>query len=257
MRNIFWDFLWDLRNRGRMNVALSKGAAASQARRVDLCRPATWEFSGFSQNGEDGVLDVLRQQLQHSNRNFLEIGSADGIQNNCTWLLMAHGFNGLMVEGNAAFVGRARRLLSEHGIGTQFHALFVTRDNVNTLVRAAAHRDPDVLSLDIDGNDYYIASALFEAGMRPKIMVVEYNSVFGCERSLTIPYQDQFTFQAADPSQLYYGVSLAAWRHFFASRGYQFITVERNGVNASVSRWNSRIVVRQQSVPGHKIRLRR
>ena len=52
------------------------------ARRIDLTRPATWEFSGFSQNGEDGILDVLRHQLTRSNRYFIEIGAADGIENN-------------------------------------------------------------------------------------------------------------------------------------------------------------------------------
>ena len=95
-----------------------------------------------------------------------------------------------------------------------------------------AHLDPDVFSLDIDGNDYYIAESVFAAGIRPKIFVVEYNSVFGPDRSLTIEYQENFDYSKQDPTQLYYGVSLTAWKKFFEQRNYEFITVERNGVNA-------------------------
>ncbi len=60
-----------------------------RARDVDLRSPQSWEFSGFSQNGEDGILDVLRRQLKQRNRYFVEIGSADGLQNNSSWLVVA------------------------------------------------------------------------------------------------------------------------------------------------------------------------
>ena len=96
----------------------------------------------------------------------------------------------------------------------------------------ALHHDPDIFSLDIDGNDYYIAQAILDAGLRPKIFVVEYNSVYGREKSLTIKYQEDFVFTKAHPTQLYYGVSIAGWRKFFQSSGYRFVTVDRNGVNA-------------------------
>ena len=56
------DYLFELRDRQRLCIALSKGSAMMQARDIDLGRPATWEFSGFSQNGEDGIIDVLRRQ---------------------------------------------------------------------------------------------------------------------------------------------------------------------------------------------------
>src|SRR5436189_641265 len=65
-----------------------------------------------------------------------------------------------------------------------------------------------------------------------KIFVVEYNSVYGSEKSLTIKYQEDFVFTKAHPTQLYYGVSIAGWRKFFQSSDYRFVTVDRNGVNA-------------------------
>ena len=75
----FKNYLLGLRDRQRICIALSKGASMMQARNIDLKNPGTWEFSAFSQNGEDGILDVLRKQLVRSNRYFIEIGSADGI----------------------------------------------------------------------------------------------------------------------------------------------------------------------------------
>lgn len=225
------NYLGDVQDRQRIAIALAKGGAMRQARQVNLELPATWEFSGFSQNGEDGVIQVLLGQLKRSNRYFIEIGAADGIQNNTAWLAVAEQFNGIMVEGNPKLAATMLRLLNEYSIGTHYLNRFVTRENVRELVALADHRDPDLLSLDIDGNDYYIAQALLAHGLRPKIFVVEYNSVFGPQRALTVPYRDNFSFDA-HPTQLYYGVSLAGWRKLLEQEGYRFVTVERNGVNA-------------------------
>ena len=225
-------FLWDLRDRQRIAIALAKGCAMMHARRIDLCDPGSWEFSGFSQNGEDGILDVLRRQLRHSNRYFVEIGTADGIENNSAWLVVAERYNGLMVEGNPRLVERARRTMLNYSIGAECVNMFVGRGNMQQLLALAMHSDPDVFSLDIDGIDYYIANAVMQAGFRPKIFVVEYNSVFGPDRSCTIEYCDNFVFTSAHPTHLYYGVSVAGWRGFFARHGYRFVSIDRNGVNA-------------------------
>ena len=221
----------DLRDRQLIGIAVGKGAAMINARRIDLGEPGTWEFSGFSQNGEDGLLDVLRHQLLSSNRYFVEIGASDGIENNSAWLVVAEKYNGLMIDGDPKQVQRARRTVANYSIGTQCHDMFVRKENVGKLRSMAFHHDPDVFSLDIDGNDYYIAEAIFEAGFRPRIFVVEYNSVYGPTRSLTIEYNPDFVMSRAHPTQLYYGVSISAWRKFFDRRGYRFVTVDRNGVN--------------------------
>jgi hypothetical protein len=224
-------FLWGLHDRQRIAIGLAKGGAMMHARSIDLRDPGSWEFSGFSQNGEDGILDVLRRQLSPKNRYFIEIGSADGIENNSAWLVVAERYNGLMVEGNPRLAERARRTMMRYSIGAECVNMFVGRTNMRELVALATHTDPDVFSLDIDGVDYHVADALMRAGLRPKIFVVEYNSVFGPHRSCTIEYRDDFVFTTAHPTHLYYGVSIAGWRNFFALQGYRFVTVERNGVN--------------------------
>lgn len=225
------NYLLDVRDRQRIAIALSKGAAMMHSRNIDLRLPASWEFSGFSQNGEDGILDVLRKNLKDSNRYFIEIGAADGIENNTGWLIVAEKYNGLLIEGSPHLVERARRTVVGYSIGAEIHNMFVTKESARDLKAMTMHHDPDVFSLDIDGNDYYIAQAILDAGFRPKIFAVEYNSVYGPERSLTIEYQHTFVFTQAHPSHLYYGVSISGWRKFFEQHGYRFVTVDRNGVN--------------------------
>lgn len=227
-----FNYLLDLRDRQRIIIALSKGAAMMHARNIDLSLPSTWEFSGFSQNGEDGILDVLRKQLKVNNRYFIEIGVSDGIENNSAWLVVAEKFGGIMIEGDPKLAARANRMIAGYSVGSECYNMFITRENVQELKSLAFYHNPDVFSLDIDGNDYFIAQAVLDCGFRPKIFVVEYNSVYGPERCSTVEYRDDFSFTSAHPSQLYYGVSIKGWRKFFELNGYRFVTVDQNGVNA-------------------------
>src|SRR3954465_3945944 len=191
MRNIFYDYASDLRARHRVTLAVQKGHAARAIREVEPRDPATWEFSGFSQNGEDGIIDVLLGTLRSPQRNFLEIGAADGVQNNSSWLVVTRQFHGLAVEGDPALSAAAHRVLSDCCIGVEFRNSFVNVENAGNLVSPEL-RTPGLLSLDIGGNDFHVAKALLQAGLRPKIAVVEFNSVFGPQRSVTIPYTPAF-----------------------------------------------------------------
>jgi hypothetical protein len=226
------NYLLDLRDRQHIAIALARGAAMMNARSIDPTAPSTWEFSGFSQNGEDGILDVLRRNLGSRNHYFMEIGAGNGIENNTTWLALAEKHSGIMIEGDAYRAARAARMISGANLGVECQHLFVVPEIAAQIASLALQRDPDVLSVDIDGCDYYIVRALLDAGVRPRILAVEYNSAFGPERSATIEYQERFDFASAHPTQLYYGVSIAGWRSYLEKRGYRFVTVERNGVNA-------------------------
>lgn len=232
MLNRTRNYLLDLRDRQRMIIALTKGQGGRQARVIDDAHPHSWEFSGFSQNGEDGVLDVLRGRLRSSNRYFLEIGSGDGVENNTCWLAVVEKYNGVMLDGNAALVERTRRLVGGYNIGIECREMFFTRETAGALRSMSLHADPDVFSLDIDGNDYHVMKEIFASGLRPKICIVEYNSAFGPDRPVTIPYDPAFRFKSAHPTQLYYGVSVRGWRALFEGAGYRFVSVDRHGVNA-------------------------
>jgi hypothetical protein len=225
-------YLKHLRSLHRLDFAMARAAAAASLREVNPASPNSWEFSGFSQHGEDGIIDYLTRRLREPHGYFIEIGASNGLENNSTWLALARSFSGLMIDGNPEDAAWCEYLLRPMNYGLTFHQMFVTRENVGTIRKLARHSDPDLFSLDIDGNDYYIAEALMKAGFRPRVWVVEYNSAFGPSRSLTIPYRADFKMKLAHGLDLYCGCSLAAWRGLMSKNGYRFVSVDLSGTNA-------------------------
>jgi len=216
----------------RIALAFARAAATSGLREIDPRCPATWEFSGFSQNGEDGILDYLCQRLTQPNRYFIEIGASNGLENNTSWLAIGRRYSGLMIDGDPAKVAECQQTFARLNWALQFATLMINRDNLDELGRLALLRNPDVFSLDIDSVDYYVAEALLQNGFRPRIFIVEYNSAFGPERSVTVPYKVPFNRHREHPTGYYFGVSVMALRHLFDRFGYRFVTVDANGVNA-------------------------
>jgi hypothetical protein len=215
----------------RMATAFSRAAATAATRVVDPSDPISWEFSGFSQHGEDGIIDYLCSRLTRGHRFFFEIGSADGLENCTAWLAFARGYGGVMVEGDPDLSARCRRMLDGRVWNIEAVNLMVDADNISSLMKMCPHRDPDVFVIDIDGIDYYVGQKVLELGYRPKIFVVEYNSSFGPERSVTVAYRPAFSRWEAHPTGLYYGASIAAWQGLLDRHGYRFVTVESSGVN--------------------------
>ena len=231
MLNKFLRYLKSLRSMQRVNMALARGAATSALRTLDITDPGSWEFSGFSQNGEDGIIDLLSRRISHPNRYFIEIGASDALENNTAWLAIARRFSGIWIEGDQATSDWCTYLFTSLNYGVEIVCMFVTKESVTELKKLALYMNPDFFPLDIDGNDYYIAEAVLANGFRPKIFVVEYNSAFGPEMSLTIPYREDFRVVQAYGESLYYGCSIGAWIKLFAKFGYSFVTVDSNGAN--------------------------
>jgi hypothetical protein len=220
----------------RIAVALARAAAVRSFQLIDPALPSTWEVSGFSQNGEDGITDFLTRRLISQNKYFVEIGASDGLENNTSWLAIALRWRGLMIEGNKKKSDLCRRIMSEMALGVEVVNIFVGCENIQNVLSRAATIEPDFFSLDIDGVDWHVARAMLRLGFRPKIVVAEYNSCFGPDAATTVPYRPDFDFISAHPSNLYYGASIRAWRALLEEYGYHFITVERNGVNAYFAR---------------------
>jgi hypothetical protein len=229
-------YLHTLRSLQRVNMSLARGGAGRAARLVDATDPATWEFAGFSQNGEDGIIEVLLSHLRSPDRYFVEIGASDGLENNTTWLALVRRYGGLWIEGDPDASRKCRDLFASLNYGVEIASMFATLETAPAIVAKARQKNPDLLSIDIDGNDYHIADALFKSGLEPKICVVEYNSAFGPELSATVPYVSDFRVGSGTGDNLYYGCSLQGWKTFFERNGYAFITVDANGVNAFFAR---------------------
>jgi hypothetical protein len=209
---------------------LSKAAAIHL--NINDFKPYTWEFSGFSQNGEDGIIDFLTNKIRTPNKYFVEIGASNGIENNTSYLAIVKRYSGLMVEGDPLGHTFCVNLMKKFSLGVECVNMFVDKESIQILKEKLLYKNPDVFSLDIDGNDYYLAQVILEQNIRPKIFVVEYNSAFGPIDAVTIEYDKNFVMSKAHPSCLYYGVSIMAWRKLFEVNNYQFLGVDSNGVNA-------------------------
>ena len=169
-----------------MATAFSRAAATAATRVIDPGDPISWEFSGFSQHGEDGIIDYLCSRLKERNQYFFEIGSADGLQNCSAWLAFARGYAGVMVEGNPDLSACCRTVLEGRAWNIEAVNLMVDRDNISGLLKMCPHRDPDVFIIDIDGIDYYVAREVLDA-----LRGVGFLDNNGDANEATRPYRDE------------------------------------------------------------------
>jgi len=189
------------------------------------------ELKVFSQFGEDGILQYLLRHVAVPRRVFVEFGASDYAESNTRFLLMNDNWSGMVMDGspeNVAFI-RSQSYYWRHTLKAE--CAFIDRDNINGLIRAAGiEGDIGILSVDIDGNDYWVLEAI--DCIRPAIMVCEYNSLFGAERQLSVPYDPRFSRAAAHYSWLYFGASLPALAALAGRRGYALVGSNSAGNNA-------------------------
>jgi hypothetical protein len=181
-------------------------------------------FRISSQNQEDGLTLALLNEVGATCRRFVEIGS--GLSGgNSGFLARECGWSGLMVDGHAGhMVQVGRRFPTATAV-----AAWVTRDNINELISGnGCAGDVDLFSLDLDGCDYWIWEAM--TACSPRIVILEYNSMFGPDRAVTIPYDPKFDRHQHHTA--YYGASLTALTRLSARKGYRLVAVEPTGVNA-------------------------
>ena len=214
-----------------LTLGLTRGHMARAGRIIVHHDPGTWEFRGLSQNGEDGIIDYLLQHIANPSETFVEIGAGDGTENNTAWLAIMKQYHGLMIEGSREKTNICRTVFPLLNSGVQCINMFATQTTVRTIKSRMSRPDLDLLSVDIDGNDLYVVKTFLEMGLRPKILVLEYNASFGPNESVTIPYEEKFVYRDRMPDALYFGVSISGWRTFLEPRGYRFVTVDRSGVN--------------------------
>lgn len=182
-------------------------------------------FRLSSQNQEDGITMALLVEAGIATRTFVEIGSGLSGGNSAA-LAREWGWTGLMIDG----AGKTRM----EQVGRRFPGVavsdgWVTRDNVNDLVATHGFTgEVDLFSLDLDGVDYWIWEAL--TAISPRLVILEYNSMFGPTRAVTVPYDAEFDRHRHHT--LYYGASLTAWTRLAARKGYRLVAVEPAGINA-------------------------
>jgi hypothetical protein len=190
----------------------------------------------YSQNGEDGALLYIFALTGVETKRAVEICAGDGIECNSANLIINHGWDGLLVDGDAENVERGRRFYARLPDTVVHQPLvqqaWVTAENVNDLVQDAGFAGPiDLLSLDLDGIDYWVWNAL--EAVQPRVVVAEYADILGPDLAVTVPYDPHWrTNHEAHGSNNYQSASLLAFVKLARRKGYRLVGVERLGFNA-------------------------
>lgn len=190
------------------------------------------EMRFFSQNGEDGIVQLIFAAVGERTRRAVEICAGDGIECNSANLVVNHGWTALLVDGGDQIVTAGAQFYT-HSTNTWYwpptlRQAWVTRDTVNTIVRDAGFDgDIDLLTIDVDGVDYWIWDAL--DCVDPRVVIVEFSPCWPADVAKTIPYRDDFVWEKGT---LYAGASLAAMCRLAARKGYRLVGGNRYGFNA-------------------------
>jgi len=184
------------------------------------------ELRVFSQNGEDGVLAEIFRRIGIAGGGFVEFGVETGREGNCVALADVLGWPGVFLEADPDF---CHHLAAKYRWSDRVRVVHsaVTPENVEELFAAAGvPAEPDVVSIDVDGQDLWIWRAL--RAFRPRVVVIEYNATIDPFAALVEPRGMEGGWQRTD----FYGASLGALVAVAAERGYRLVHTELAGVNA-------------------------
>ena len=185
----------------------------------------------FSQFEEDGILLYLFAAIGTSNRVFVDIGSGNGINSNCANLAINFGWHGLFIDGSEDNIQQGREYYSHHrdtyAYPPKFVQAIVQREDINEIIANAGFRgEVDLLSIDIDGNDYWIWDAL--TVISPRVVIIETHVEFGLN-NIVVPYDKDYMYPGKHP--VYHGASPVAMAKLAQSKGYRLVGANNYGFN--------------------------
>lgn len=191
------------------------------------------EFKVFSQFGEDGILQYLIRQtrISHELHTFVEFGVETYDEANTRFLLINDNWRGLIMDGCDDNIAKVKEspIYWRHAVTAV--AAFIDAENINRLIADAGFAgEIGILSVDIDGNDYWVWDRIDV--VNPIIVVAEYNSVFGPDLAVTVPYDPNFVRGKAHHTNLYWGCSLRALKSLADKKGYALVGSNNAGNNA-------------------------
>jgi hypothetical protein len=185
----------------------------------------SYELSVFSQNGEDGVLLEILHRIGLGSRTFVEFGAGDGTENCCSLLADVLGWAGLFVEPDPRhFVRLSAKYRNNPHVMTLDKV--ITAGNVEgVFAQASVPSDLDVLSIDVDGEDFWIWKAIDE--YQPRVVIIEYNASLDASTPRVQP-------PGTGPwdHTEFFGASLRALADLGRSKGHTLVHLELVGANA-------------------------
>jgi hypothetical protein len=184
------------------------------------------EGNVFSQSGEDGVLQAIFSIIEPTSKYSVEFGCGDGVTlSNTRNLLINHGWSGLMMDGDHAKIEAARKSYEKLPRVKVVEA-WVYPGNIETLFEQnGVPADVDLVSIDIDSNDYYIWRVMHE--YRPKVVVIEYNAGFPPPKKAVVAFHPLNYWDGSD----YFGASIQSLYELGKKKGYELIYASALGLN--------------------------
>ena len=166
-----------------------------------------------------------------SNKTFVEIGSDDGVNSNSANLYFNFGWHGLFMDGNPKSVKRGVKFFNKYPHPWYYKPKFVcakvTRENVNDLIEGAGYSgEIGLLSIDIDGNDYWVWDAI--TVIDPQVVIIETHTEFGMN-NIVVPYDPDYSFPGKHPD--YHGASPVAMNKLAQKKGYRLVGANELGFN--------------------------
>ncbi|MBE0654342.1 MAG: hypothetical protein IH594_11125, partial [Bacteroidales bacterium] len=200
-------------------------------KRKDLPPIEETGFRVFSQFEEDGKLLFLFSVIGMDVNTFVEIGSDDGVNSNSANLYFNFGWHGLFIDANSASIKRGKRFFSKYPhpwfYPPEFVCSRVSRENINEIITTAGiSGEIGLLSIDIDGNDYWIWDAIH--CIDPRVVIIETHNEFGL-RNIVVPYDPDYFFPGKHP--LYHGASPVAMNKLANRKGYRLAGANQYGFN--------------------------
>ncbi len=187
-----------------------------------------FEKKHFSQFGEDGVIAEIFRRIGTTGKFFVEFGfgfHAGRLECNTTWLLESGGWSGVWLDGSAENVELGRAMVA--GRPVKILQRFLTRENIAALFQeAGVPGEFDLLSIDVDGNDYWLWRELKK--YRPRVVVIEYNSYYVAPKRWVMPYDADHRWDGSN----HFGASLESLAGLGNEFGYTLVGCESHGVNA-------------------------
>ena len=191
-----------------------------------------YEFKIFSQFGDDGIIQYLVKNVAIENQIFIEFGVENYLESNTRFLMMNNNWSGFVMDGSAKAMNKLRnqRWFWKYNLSNK--DVFIDKDNINDLLASTGFENIGLLHIDLDGNDYYIFNEIDFSKLNPAIVILEYNSVFGNERLISVPYNKNFNRTVAHYSNLFFGASLPALDYVASIKGYALVGCNLAGNNA-------------------------
>ncbi len=214
-------------------INIGKVLAAMNNQKQSINSLSEVEFKVFSQFGDDGIIQYLVSKLDIPHKTFVEFGVENYKEANTRFLILNDYWSGMVIDGSATNIKKIKADIISWSSELYAKEAFIDAENINSLLQEfldlGYDKELGILSVDIDGNDYWVWKAIDV--VNPVIVIAEYNSLFGCDKPYTVPYDPAFV-RNTKYNISYWGTSLGALCRLAEEKGYAFVGCNQAGNNS-------------------------